>query len=131
MLFMKHLTHGKTPLLGIIPKCMISKSNQWKLMNHTAAIMAGRLIIPSTNAHMFTIANACTISVANMGTSNENAPINRSKRRRKQPSGESARCITSRVSACLPPGPSHEPPHFYKSQSFAYESSVLSHLHIN
>jgi hypothetical protein len=131
MLFMKHLTHGKTPLLGIVPKCTISKSNQWKPMNHTAAIMAGRLITPPTNAHMFTIANACAISVANMGTSNKNAPINRSKRRRKQPPGKSTRCITSRVSAWLPPGPSYKPLHFYKSQSFAYESLALSYLCIN
>jgi hypothetical protein len=78
-------------------------------MNCTAAIMAGRLITPPTNAHAFAIANACAISATNTGTSDENAPINQSKRRRKQPPGESARCFTSMVSTGLPPGPLHEP----------------------
>jgi hypothetical protein len=77
-------------------------------MNYTTAIMAGRPIMPLMNAHTFAIVNACAISAANTGTSNENAPINGSKRRKKQP-GESARCFTSMVSAGLPPGPSHKP----------------------
>jgi hypothetical protein len=78
-------------------------------MSRTAAIMAGRPITPLTNAHTFAIANTCAINATNMGTSDENAPINGSKRRRKQHPGESARCFTLMVSAGLPPGPLHEP----------------------
>jgi hypothetical protein len=99
MLFTKHSTHGKTPLLSIVPKCMISKSNQQKPINHTAAIMAGRPIMPLINAYMFAIVNTCAISAANKCTSDKNTLINGSKRRRKQPPGKSTRYITSRVSA--------------------------------